>query len=1105
VWSGASARAAGVLYVSPEGKDGAAGTRVAPLRTLAGARDAVRALKAAGLPQGGVVVTLLPGQYSMPAALELVAEDGGTAEAPITYRAAKRGTVSISGGVVLSGWTTVTDPAIQKLIAPEAKGHVVCVTLGSDLLETIPGFANGGCGYRGKPEYPIGLYQDGSRLPISRWPNEGYTKMGECLGHNEIHGHTGIAYTEGWFRFEDKRLARWVGEPDLWFDGLWFHHWADQKMALEKLDPVAKTIRLRNGKSHAFGFKKGQEFYAFNAIGEIDRPGEWAVDRTGRTLYLWPAQDLHDNPVVVATRPSLLLAKDVQHVRFEDLTFENCTQTAIRVQNGQSVTISGSTFRHTGSWAVEIAGGNDCTVIGCDLYDLGEGGIKASGGDQSTLTPGNHLIENNHIHHFGRIVNTYRPGAAVYGVGNTIRHNLIHHAQHQAVFFNGNDHLIEYNVVHDICLHTSDAGALYACARDWSQRGVVIRQNFIHATAEGVDGCGSHGIYLDDYTSGATVVGNIVSSVGHAVVTCGNGNLIENNIAINARKASFNFSSRGVNTFARVNAQKGMQSPLVTKLLDPKRPYTSDAWKSRYPHLGQLLDRIQADPIDAHESHFGMVRNNVNVGGVPSSVANAAKVEATGTLDPSLDIYEDPGFVDYEGFDLRLRPDAAIRKKLPGFTPPEFEKMGLYADSRRASPAVKFGSEITPMPPILTLEERERAKLSIPLSVPPVPDAIAVDGQLKNGEWPSMAAKPLPQVKWRSDGQESPLASQVRLAADQANLLIAIASEISPARRATAGHVWGEDDGVEIALAVATSPTMSNRVDAVVFHGYADGHAESVTAGGLNEADAARALQGVRYAAAQDATGRWTAEWSIPFASFGFDPKGTNYPILAHITVRRPIEDTWVGWRQRRSPTTWDVKGAYALCLESLGTVAFIPGQELPVARVDIQGRRDNTELSMQPGAGAEAPPWAQKWNRLVGGAGTLHADKWQQFRLEFTPQEDTTVTVNLMGLQTKDPAPLAWTYYDDFQIEGAELVNGDFETVGEDGKIPGWNCVLDRNFETVSRGKAGVVDLGAEAASGSKVGCATHDHRLTQDIRITKGRKVTITYKAKGVLPNLP
>jgi len=209
-------------------------------------------------------------------------------------------------------------------------------------------------------------------------------------------------------------------------------------------------------------------------------------------------------------------------------------------------------------------------------------------------------------------------------------------------------------------------------------------------------------------------------------------------------------------------------------------------------------------------------------------------------------------------------------------------------------------------------------------------------------------------------------------------------------------------------------------------------------------------------------------------------------------------------WRQRWSQTTWDVKGAYALCLESLGAVAFIPGQTLSVARIDVQGRRDNNELSMTPGFGTEAPAWAQKWNRLVGQPGTVYGDKWQEFRLEFTPREDTTVTLTLMGTQTHPPATLVWTYYDDFHIEGAELVNPDFEDLGEGGKVPGWSYSIDKNSDATSKARNGVVKLDDEAASGIYAACTTHDLNFSQAIKITKDRKVTVTYKARAVLPTV-
>ena len=38
---------------------------------------------------------------------------------------------------------------------------------------------------------------------------------------------------------------------------------------------------------------------------------------------------------------------------------------------------------------------------------------------------------------------------------------------------------------------------------------------------------------------------------------------------------------------------------------------------------------------------------------------------------------EDPGFVAGPKGDFRLRPDAPVFKRLPGFTPIHFEKMGL--------------------------------------------------------------------------------------------------------------------------------------------------------------------------------------------------------------------------------------------------------------------------------------------------------------------------------------------------------------------------------------------------------------------------------------------
>ncbi|MBT3378848.1 MAG: hypothetical protein HN742_40980 [Lentisphaerae bacterium] len=1096
------------LFVSPNGNDTWSGTRAGkrllsktdgPFRTLERARDAIRELKATGaFPSDGVVVELTPGVHRRTNVFELMAEDSGT-DAPIIYRAQRRGTATISGGETITTWQSVSDPTIVDRLDSKAGANVVCAEIPGTLLEEIPGFANGGCGYRGKREFPLALFQEERRLPVARWPNNTYTNMGECLGNSWERGHVGVCYSDGIFRFEDERLKRWVDEPDLWFDGLWFHAWADQKMRLKAIDLQEKTISLLDPKSHHFGYKHGRPFYAFNAISEIDRPGEWVVDRTTRRLYLWPQAKPETAPVTLASCDGLVIGTGISSIRFEGLVFEACRERALVFKNTTGVTVSGCTLRHLGSTAIEFDGGTDGTVFGCDFHDLGEGGVIARGGVYESLTPGNHVIENNHIHHFGLIVNTYRPAAAIYGVGNTIRHNLVYQAQHQALFFKGNDHLLEYNIVHDVCLNTNDAGAIYACHYDWSQRGTILRYNLIHTTGEPLPGhSATKGIYMDDQTTGTTIHGNIVSSCkGPGIVVSNRDHTVTNNLAINCNTGLM-LSTRGINSFCAPNVKKARDSIQFTKLFKKLDLFKSDLWRERYP---RLLAPMDEDPILAHCSHGNVFRNNASAGSGTLKVSDKANIKDTCTIENNVDLEAGPGFVERQRLDLRLRPDAPVFSAVPGFEPIPFETFGLYDDPRRASPAVKFGPNVSPMPRIVAPSARAQGRLPIPVTVPTVRTPTVIDGDLAPGEW-GERTEATGVVRWGRDEREAPFTSHVWMNADAANLYVAIHSTIDPKRKATRGHRWGRDDGVEIALAPARTADLPARMTPVVLRGYADGSFESVTDSGLAEDSAALAGAGVVYAAARLGRGAWSAEWQIPLAGLGVDFSETNWPILAHITVRTPTGDHWVGWRKRVVTDTWNVDGAYALCLEAFGSVPFIPVFPTSAIRVDVQGERGAENLSMEPGTGATAPSWARKWNRLVAAFGAARADQWQECQFEFMPKADATVRLEVMGTQSLGATPLVWTYYDDFRVQGAELVNGDFETIGDGGKIPGWNCVLDERFETVGPGEAGVVRKPELAASGECMARTSHDHRVTQGIKIIKGRKVTVNFKARGVLP---
>jgi len=104
--TGRAAEAAG-LHVSTQGNDSWSGKPDSPnesrtdgpFATLGAARQAVREMKKAGsLPVGGVTVSIAPGEYYLEQGFELTAEDSGTAESPIMYRAAGTQGVRLIGG-----------------------------------------------------------------------------------------------------------------------------------------------------------------------------------------------------------------------------------------------------------------------------------------------------------------------------------------------------------------------------------------------------------------------------------------------------------------------------------------------------------------------------------------------------------------------------------------------------------------------------------------------------------------------------------------------------------------------------------------------------------------------------------------------------------------------------------------------------------------------------------------------------------------------------------------------------------------------------------------------------------------------------------------------
>jgi hypothetical protein len=462
------------------------------------------------------------------------------------------------------------------------------------------------------------------------------------------------------------RAARWSRASEIWLHGLWKYDWADLHTRATAIDPVARTFDV--SPAPAFGIAPGQPFYAENLLEELTEPGEWWVDRATGMLYLWPPAPLAGHALVVSTLPAPLVQfQGASFIALEDLTLTSGRTSQVKVDASAHLRFRGLTLRGAGTNAMELDG-TDVGVEHALVEGPGSSGILLGGGDRPSLTAGGNSVEDSELRDFGRWSWTYRPAIDLQGVGQRASHNRIHGGPHSGVLYGGNEHLIEFNEVFDVCRYGDDSGAIYA-GRDWGARGITIRNNFIHGLHSALSP-GVHAIYLDDCLSGVRVEGNLIHDVSGFGLLHGGGrdDVMINNV-FNDTGTAFYSDSRCIDWLSTgsPNHTAGDSWDLLGKLESMR--YQQPPWSVRYPACAAIPDDWAA--ITAPDSGWLAPGGSVFARNVGAD--NGRFVLETGSDDfhafaavgPNL---PDAGalFVDPDAGDFRLaRGSGAF--DLPGF------------------------------------------------------------------------------------------------------------------------------------------------------------------------------------------------------------------------------------------------------------------------------------------------------------------------------------------------------------------------------------------------------------------------------------------------------
>lgn len=584
-----------VFHVSVKGQDTWSGRFAQPLQdgsdgpfaTLQRARDAIRSLKAEGGLTRPVEVLIHEGIHVLRSPLVLTPEDSGTADCSITWRAAAGEHVVLRGAVPVSDWQPWRDGIFRADLDSVDDGPVICHQLfladpgnaGFSERQTLARYPNadpehprtGGYLYAAETgkrpnqevlyadgDIPDSLLRDLSQVEVVSTYNLGWqfaiTPIERVDARERI---LTVRRVRGCFlRLNRFFLQNSLAALDM--PGEWFLDYGEQILYFRPPEtvpdqwcawiPVVDTL--------------------IEVSGTIPYPHGYLNTSWQRPHSEFPlAGDVSPyNPV----RYVRFVGLDLECSRQDGIRMtgaENCEVVACRVTNVGNIGINlgglVSSFAEVGNPRATPADGHpvgaggggqilladepcrQCRVVGCDVWSTGCEGIMLYGTAN--------LAENNHVHDIGLYAKD-APCINLLGEENVALRNTLHDCPRCAIFIKGVDNVAELNDCHHANLETTDMGVIRMVQRNACLKGNVIRHNLIRDSV----GYGfrpgpeayyespfyTWGVYLDDYTCGTLVEGNVIARCarGGVMIHGGGDNVVVNNIIFNAGRFMIEFA-----------------------------------------------------------------------------------------------------------------------------------------------------------------------------------------------------------------------------------------------------------------------------------------------------------------------------------------------------------------------------------------------------------------------------------------------------------------------------------------------------------------------------------------------------------------------------------
>ncbi|QOV91342.1 PDZ domain-containing protein [Humisphaera borealis] len=322
------------VYVAPDGRDDAPGTKQLPLRTLSAAQRAIRT----AVENGPRTVHIAGGTYYLAEPLVLTSADSGTEQSPIIWKGDEGQEVVLSGSKRFESlqWKPYKGEIVQAELPADAEVDALFVNGEQQVLSRYPNFDPNVTIYNGYSPQVL------SRERVARWSDP-------------AGGFMHAMHPGQWGGFH----YRLVGKDDqgqIKMEGGWQGNRPAQPHA---------TFR-----------------YVNNIFEELDAPHEWFFQPRTHVLYFYPpaGMDLAKARVEGARLRHLIEFRGSEGTPVKWVTFRGLTlrHTAPTFMETREPLLRGDWTVYRGG-AVVFAGAEDCAIENSFLDQLGGNGVFLDG------------------------------------------------------------------------------------------------------------------------------------------------------------------------------------------------------------------------------------------------------------------------------------------------------------------------------------------------------------------------------------------------------------------------------------------------------------------------------------------------------------------------------------------------------------------------------------------------------------------------------------------------------------------------------------------------------------------------------------------------------